>query len=359
MSCAPLARAKASPNRKSRFPCIRWTCVPPRAHSASAPITRALSGSSTSSSPAQYSNRSPSMYRACAPRAGTRRNSKKTRLISGRDAHRCRSEMKRTGNGSLNHFHVLDDHVLYGHVGVTAAFSGLDPFDFVDDVPAFDDLAEHAVAPALGAGRRVIQEVVVLDVDEELARGRMRLGSPRHGDGIAIVLEAVAGLVLDGSSSRLLAHSRLEAAALDHEAVDDAVKHGIGIEPRLDVSEEILDRFRRALGIELERDDAEVCSKLDHGSRYLAGFSDTDSIKTGRCGTFWCCSTVVVGALEIRSTVSIPSTTRPNTAYPNPRGDSGTRCLDTWSRGWIPCCEFPRRRQRRSSSTKTSRSDLS
>src|SRR5438093_9327219 len=36
---------------------------------------------------------------------------------------------------------------------------------------------------------------------------------------------------------------------------------------------------------------------------------------------------------------------------PSPR-DSGTRCLGAWSRGWTLCCEFPRRRPRRSSSTK-------
>src|SRR6266571_3473399 len=229
--------------------------------------------------------------------------------------------MKKTAKGPLDDFCPLDDHVLQGHVGVTAAFSGLEPLYFVDHVLAFDDFAEHAVAPTLGVLGRVVEEVVVLDVDEELARGRMRLRGPRHGYGVAVVLEAVAGLVLDGSSSRLLAHSRLESAALDHETVDDAVKHGVGVEARFDVFEKVLDRLGCASGIELERDDAEVCLEPDHGSGYLAGFSDADSIKTGRCGTFWCCSTVVVGALEIRSTVSIPSTTRPNTAYPNPCGE--------------------------------------
>src|SRR6266581_102841 len=151
--------------------------------------------------------------------------------------------MKRTAIPLLSDLRLLDDDVLDRNVGVSPAAAGLDPLDFVDDVPAFDDLAEHAVAPALGAGRRVIQEVVVLDVDEELARGRMRLGGPRHGYGIAVVLEAVAGLVLDGSSSRLVAHSRLEAAALDHEAVDDAVEQGVGVEPRFDVFEKVLDRL--------------------------------------------------------------------------------------------------------------------
>src|SRR5205823_2744186 len=82
----------------------------------------------------------------------------------------------------------------------SAALSGLDLLDFVDNVPAFDDLAEHAVAPTLGVRGRVVEEAVVLDVDEELARSRMRFGGPRHGDRIALVLEAVAGLVFDGSS---------------------------------------------------------------------------------------------------------------------------------------------------------------
>src|SRR5438552_6689487 len=224
------AAAKSAPRRKSRFPCMMCKEGPAREHSASAPTTDALNGSPRSSSPAQYSNRSPRMYRDSAVRAGPWRNSKKTRLISGRDALRCRSEMKKTAKGPLDDFRPLDDHVLDGHVGVTAAAAGLYPLDFVDDVLALDDLAEDAVAPALGAGRRVIEEVVVLDVDEELARGRMRVGSPRHGDGIAIVLQAVAGLVVDGLLSRFLAHSRLEAAALDHEAVDDTVKHGAGVE---------------------------------------------------------------------------------------------------------------------------------
>src|SRR5437773_5817049 len=140
--------------------------------------------------------------------------------------------MKRTAIPLLRDLRLLDDDVLDRNVGMSPAAAGLYPLDLVDDFLALDDLAEHAVAPALRAGRRVIEEVVVLDVDEELTRGRMWVGSPSHGDGIAIVLQAVAGLVLDGLLSRFLAHSRLEAAALDHEAVDDTVEHGVGVEPR-------------------------------------------------------------------------------------------------------------------------------
>src|SRR5882672_1368502 len=109
------------------------------------------------------------------------------------------------------------------------------------------------------------EETVVLDVDEKLARRRMRFGSPGHGDRVALVLEAVVGFVLDGSPGRLLSHSRFEPAALDHEAVDDAVKHGVGVKPRFDVGEEVLDCFRRALGVQVERNDAEVRVQPYHG----------------------------------------------------------------------------------------------
>src|SRR2546427_5911286 len=151
--------------------------------------------------------------------------------------------MKRTAIPLLSDLRLLDDDVLDRNVGVSPAAAGFYPLDLVDDVPALGDLAEHAVAPSLGAGRRVIQEVVVLDVDEKLARGRMRLGGPRHGYGIAIVLQAVAGLVLDGLLGRLLTHSRLETAALDHEPVDDAGKKRVGVETPSRVRQEILHRL--------------------------------------------------------------------------------------------------------------------
>src|SRR6266849_3708125 len=183
--------------------------------------------------------------------------------------------MKRTAIPLLRDLRLLDDDVLDRNVTMGAALAGAHPLDFVDHVLAFDDLAEHAVAPTLCVWCRVIEKIVVLDIDEKLARGRMRFGGPRHGDRIAFVLETVVGFVLDAISGRLLAHSRFESAALNHETVDDAVKHGVGVEARLHVIEKILHRFRRASGIELERDDAEVGLKLDHGAP-LFGWFESD-----------------------------------------------------------------------------------
>src|SRR5436189_5355291 len=105
--------------------------------------------------------------------------------------------MKRTAIPLLRDLRLLDDDVLDRNVGMSPAAAGLYPLDLVHDVLALDDLAEHAVAPALGAGRCVIEEVVVLDVDEELTRGRTWVGSPSHGRGIANSMQAVRGLVSD------------------------------------------------------------------------------------------------------------------------------------------------------------------
>src|SRR6266480_5861747 len=178
--------------------------------------------------------------------------------------------MKRTAIPLLRDLRLLDDDVLDRNVRVGTALSGLDLFDFVDHVLAFGDLAEHAVAPTLGILGAVVEEAVVLDVDEKLARGRMRFGSPRHGYRIALVLETVVRFVLDRTLGWLLSHSRFEPAALDHETVDDAVKHGVGVEPRFDIFEKILDGLGCAPSIELEPNAAAGCSTPAHGPASLA-----------------------------------------------------------------------------------------
>src|SRR3989454_4856961 len=81
---------------------------------------------------------------------------------------------------------------------------------------------------------------------------------PRNSSDLLIpaLLEAVAGLVFYWTSDRLLAHSGLEAAPLDHETVDDAVKYRAVVETAVDVLNEIRDRLGSLVGIELERETA-------------------------------------------------------------------------------------------------------
>ena len=122
---------------------------------------------------------------------------------------------------------LFDHDVVFGHVVVEALAAGFDSLDLVHHVSAGDDLAKHGVAPALCGGRGVVQKAVVGHVDEELGGGRVGVAGAGHGHGVVGVLQAVVGFVLDRRVAGLLVHARLHAAALDHEARNDAVKNGV------------------------------------------------------------------------------------------------------------------------------------
>jgi len=73
------------------------------------------------------------------------------------------------------------------------------------------------------------------------------------------VLQAVVRLVVDRGVGRLLLHAGLEAAALNHEAIDDAMKYGVVIVAFLHIVKKVLDGFRRFFRVQFELDDAVVC----------------------------------------------------------------------------------------------------
>ena len=145
--------------------------------------------------------------------------------------------------------------------------AGANLLDRVDDVLARDDAAEDGVAPALRRLRLEVQELVVGSVDEELRRGRVRCRGARHRQRVLVVLQAVAGFVLDRRAGRLLVHAGLEAAALDHEALDDAVEHRAVVVAVLDVGQEVLDRLGGFLVVELDPDGAGARFQIDLSHR--------------------------------------------------------------------------------------------
>src|SRR6218665_2288720 len=76
-----------------------------------------------------------------------------------------------------------------GHIlglGPAAGGAGL---DLVERGNAADHLAKRGVAMAIGVGG--VEHGVVLHIDEELRGGRIRIAGARHGDGVALVLQAV------------------------------------------------------------------------------------------------------------------------------------------------------------------------
>lgn len=170
-----------------------------------------------------------------------------------------------------------DDHHVGRHIIIHAHGLGLQLGDLVNHIHAVDDLAEHAVAPALHGGGGKVQEGVVGVVDEELRGGGVRVHGTGHGNGAAVVLQAVVGLVLHGLAGGLFIHADAEAAALDHEAVDDAVEDGVGVEAVIHILEEVGNGFGGLVRIEFQQDVAGRGFEKDVGVGHDAG------LLSGKC----------------------------------------------------------------------------
>src|SRR5690606_18109342 len=102
---------------------------------------------------------------------------------------------------------------------------------FAADYFAKDRIPEVAAA--------VIEEVIVGQVDEELAGGAVTHLGTSHGNGVAIVLQAIIRFVLDRLADGTLAHVRIEAAALDHESGNDAVEDQAVIMTSIGIAQEV------------------------------------------------------------------------------------------------------------------------
>lgn len=166
---------------------------------------------------------------------------------------------------SVSKGHLGDHHVFYRHVLVdTAVVTGLDALDLVDHVHAGGHFTEYAVAEALSGGRFEVEEVVVVHVDEELGAGRVRLHGAGHGDGADLVGQAIGRFVLDGSAGVFLFKARGIAAALDHEAVDDAVEDGVVVVTVTAVLQEVGHGFRGFFSVQGEGDVAVIGVQSDH-----------------------------------------------------------------------------------------------
>ena len=109
----------------------------------------------------------------------------------------------------------------------------------------------------------MVEEVVVGQVDEELAGGRIDHSGTGHGEGAALVEQAVVGFVLDRCTGLLLLHAGAEAAGLHHEARDHAVEQGAVVVAAVDVLEEVLHADRRLGRIEFYLDLAEAGGDQD------------------------------------------------------------------------------------------------
>ena len=110
----------------------------------------------------------------------------------------------------------------------------------------------------------MIQEIIVGYVDEELTRSRVRIVGASHRDRVLVVLEAVVGFVFNRSLGFLLLQTGFKAAALNHEAADDAVENRAVVKTRANVLQKIFTGLRCSCFIEFDVKDALVGRKANH-----------------------------------------------------------------------------------------------
>ena len=92
----------------------------------------------------------------------------------------------------------------------------------------------------------------------------MRVVGASHCNRVLVVLKTVGRFVLDRIASGLLLQTGFEAAALNHEALDDAVKDRAVVKTRANVLKEVLAGLRSCGFIEFDVKDALIGRKAKH-----------------------------------------------------------------------------------------------
>src|SRR4030095_10692070 len=159
---------------------------------------------------------------------------------------------------------LFDDHWFHRHIAMRRwSRSRWNLDDAIDHVHAFHDLAEYTIAVPFLGWKAVVEHGVVDDIDEELRGCRMWIRRARHGQRSDRILQAVVRFITDWSLRRLLFELRGESSALDHEAGNYPMEDGAVIKAVLGIAQEILDRLRCLVGIELDDDGPCVCFQFD------------------------------------------------------------------------------------------------
>lgn len=145
-----------------------------------------------------------------------------------------------------------------------AAVAGVYALDGVYYVHTFNYFTEHAVTPALHGFRFEVQEGVVIYVDEELGRRRMRIGSTGHGDSANLVGQTVVGFIFHWLMGALLHHIFGKTAALDHKAIDNTVENSAIEESFAGIALEVFGSDRCFFVVQGDFDIAKVGVQCDH-----------------------------------------------------------------------------------------------
>ena len=155
-----------------------------------------------------------------------------------------------------------DDHRGDRHIAKGAVIGGGHGLDFVHHLHAADHMAEDGVTVGVGLG--CIQAVVVGHIDEKLVGGRIGRHGAGHGDGAAFVFQVRACFQGNGGVGGFFVEGGGVAPALDHETIDDPVKHGAVVGAFFDVLNKVRHGFGGLLGFQGQHDVALAGAQLDH-----------------------------------------------------------------------------------------------
>ena len=85
----------------------------------------------------------------------------------------------------------------------------------------------------------MVKEVVVFHIDEELRSGRVGVAGARHGNGVAVIGQAIVGFVFQLFTGLFFFHACRHATALHHKAWNDTVKNSFVVMPAFHISQKI------------------------------------------------------------------------------------------------------------------------
>lgn len=113
----------------------------------------------------------------------------------------------------------------------------------------------------------MVERRVVGDVDEELGGGRIGIRGAGHGYGVDFVFQAVVRLVANRRPGFLFMQVAVEAATLDHEIGDYAMKYRSSVKSAFHVLEKVFHGLRRLVRVQFHGDGAEIGFHFHHWIR--------------------------------------------------------------------------------------------
>ena len=108
---------------------------------------------------------------------------------------------------------------------VASASRSLNGCDLVDHIHSLYDFSKYGIAEASGCLISMVEEVIVRQVDEELAGSTVNYVGSCHCQSTPVVRQRGRSFVLDLLIGGFLHHVSAKAAALDHEARNYAMKN--------------------------------------------------------------------------------------------------------------------------------------